>query len=198
MTTAVLTMEMQRGVCGDLAVLPHLRDAVAERGVLPALAKLVRAARAHNLPVVHCTVAYRPDRRGTPVNAPLLKALSRAGPGPMVEGSPGAELLPELEPAASDVVESRRHGMSPFAGTSLDATLRALGVTTVVATGVSVNIGVFGLVVEAVNHGYRVIVPQDAVVGVPPSYGDAVLASSISLLATLTTVDEVIGSWSAA
>jgi nicotinamidase-related amidase len=192
---AVLTMEMQRGVCGDLASLPHLRDAVAERGVVPAVARLLTAARATKTPVVHCTVAYRSDRLGTPLNTPLLSALARHGTGGMTEGSSDVELLPELGSSTDDLIESRRRGISPFGGTSLDATLRSLGVSTVIATGVSLNIGIFGLVVEAVNLGYTVIVPADAVVGVPPDYGDTLIANSIRLLATISSVDDVIARW---
>src|SRR5581483_7513569 len=94
-----------------------------------------------------------------------------------------------------DIVESRRHGISPFGGTSLDATLRGLGVTTVVATGVSVNLGIFGLVVEAVNHGYHVVVPTDAVAGVPADYAEAVVANSLALLATMTRVADLLRVW---
>ena len=39
--------------------------------------------------------------------------------------------------------------------------------TTVVATGVSVNLGVLGLAIEACNLGYQVVVPRDAVAGHP-------------------------------
>jgi nicotinamidase-related amidase len=67
-----------------------------------------------------------------------------------------------------------------------------------VAAGVSINIGIFGLALEAVNHGYRVLIPTDAVVGVPPEYGDTVLTTSISLLATLTSVDALAAAWAAA
>ncbi|MHB8465323.1 MAG: cysteine hydrolase family protein [Acidimicrobiales bacterium] len=193
--TAVLTMELQRGVCGDLATLPHLRDAVASRGVVAATADLLRAARTHGVRVVHCTVAYRADRAGTPTNAPLLSALARDGSGNITEGSPNADLLPDLGADPGDVVESRRHGLSPFAGTSLDSTLRGLGVSTVVATGASINVGIFGLAIEAVNLGYRVVVPTDAVVGVPPEYGDTLLANSIGLLATLTSTDALKTAW---
>ena len=35
--------------------------------------------------------------------------------------------------------------MTPFTSTSLDQILRNLGIRTVVATGVSVNLGVFGM-----------------------------------------------------
>ena len=43
-----------------------------------------------------------------------------------------------------------------------------MGVTTVIATGVSLNVGILGLCLSAADLGYRVVVPTDAVVGVPP------------------------------
>ncbi len=113
----------------------------------------------------------------------------------MVIGSPEAALVPELGPAASDLESSRMHGMAPFIGTNLDATLRAEGVRTVVATGVSLNVGIFGLVVEAVNYGYRVVVATDCVTGVPVDYGEAVMKNSLALLATLRTSQEILDHW---
>jgi nicotinamidase-related amidase len=62
----------------------------------------------------------------------------------------------------------------------------------VVATGVSINIGILGMVLSAADLGYRVVVPTDAVVGLPASYGDAVLQGTISLLARLCRVNDVI------
>lgn len=191
--TAVVTNELQRGVVGDLAAMRQLADAVAERALLESTARLLDGARAAGARVVHCIVAYRPDRAGTPVNAPILRAL--ASRGGLHQSTPPAELVPSLRTATSDLVEPRNHGMSPFGGTALDATLRGLGVRTVVAVGVSLNIGVFGMVLEAVNHGYEAVVPTDAVVGLPAAYGDAVLTNSIAHLATLTDVDELLAAW---
>ena len=48
---------------------------------------------------------------------------------------------------------SRWHGVGPMGGTDLDAILRNLGVTTIVAVGVSVNIAITNLVMDAVNAG---------------------------------------------
>jgi nicotinamidase-related amidase len=90
------------------------------------------------------------------------------------------------------LVSHRRHGVSPFTGTSLDATLRALQVSTVVATGVSLNLGIPGLVIEAVNLGYRVVVATDAVAAVGEQFGRDVLAHTLRLVATLATTDEVV------
>ena len=58
-------------------------------------------------------------------------------------------------------------------GTDLDAILRNLGVTTIVAVGVSLNVAIPNLVMDAVNAGYRVVLPRDAVAGIPAEYGDA-------------------------
>jgi nicotinamidase-related amidase len=85
--------------------------------------------------------------------------------------------------------------ISPFTGTDLDTTLRNLEVRSVVATGVSVNLGVLGLCVEAVNLGYSVVVPTDTVAGVPRHYAEAVMANTIALLATRVTVDDIIAVW---
>ena len=43
--------------------------------------------------------------------------------------------------------------------------------TTVVATGVSVNVGIMGLCLSAVDLGYQVVLVRDAVAGVPAEYG---------------------------
>jgi nicotinamidase-related amidase len=105
-------------------------------------------------------------------------------------------LVPELAGDPHDLEVPRLHGMTPFTSTSLDQILRNLGVTTVVPSGVSVNLGVFGMALSAVDLGYQVVLPRDAVTGVPQEYADAVIDNSIALLATLSTVDDVLDAWS--
>jgi nicotinamidase-related amidase len=128
------------------------------------------------------------------VNCQLIAAMVR-NPNHLLVGTPPTELIHELGPEEGDLVSSRFHGVSPFTGTALDTWLRSLGVETVVATGVSVNLGVLGLAIEAVNLGYRVVVPRDAVAGIPGEYADAVLDNTFPLIATLTTVDELLEAW---
>jgi len=193
-STAVLTMELQRGVVGDLASMPHLRDAVKAENVLAHTARLLEAARRVGARVVHCTAVFRTDRAGSPVNSPFAAALRKKPVGPVI-GSPEAEVVPDLARHGSDLESARMHGMSPFIGTNLDPTLRAEGIRTVVATGVSVNVGIFGLVLEAVNFGYRVVIPTDCVAGLPADYAAAVLENSLSLLATRVESEEVVELW---
>jgi nicotinamidase-related amidase len=193
---AVLTQEIQRGVVGDLSSFPQLAEAARQVGVVPNTARLLAGARARGVPVVHCTAEFRPDRAGSTVNCSLIAAMVR-NPDHLLVGTPPVELMAALGPEPGDLVSSRLHGVSPFTGTALDTWLRSLRVETVVATGVSVNLGVLGLAIEAVNLGYRVVVPRDTVAGVPRAYADAVLDTTFPLITTLTTVDELLAAWDA-
>jgi nicotinamidase-related amidase len=187
---AVLTMELQRGVMGDLATFPELAAAAEQRGIVANAARLLAAFRRAGLPVVHCTAEFRADRAGTVINTPLHSAVLRR-PEHLLENTPATELVPGLGVEVTDYVSARRHGVAPFTGAPLQATLRKLDTRVLVVTGVSVNLGVLGLCVEAVNLGYQVVVATDAVVGVPVDYGDLVLTTSVGLVAALHRVDEI-------
>ena len=176
--------------------MPALAEAAAP--VLPRIAALARAARAAGVPVVHCTVDARADGRGGNRNARLFRRLATPV-APTVDGRVHRGVVhPAVEPDDGDLVLGRLHGVSPMTAASLDPVLRNLGVRTIVATGVSVNVAVLGLVFEAVNHGYEVVVPRDAVAGVDAAYVEAVFRRTLALLATVTTSDEVIAAWNGA
>src|SRR5690606_9277021 len=155
--------------------LRELAEAAAP--VVPRIARLVGAARAAGVPVVHCLALRRPDGRGANRNARLFAATAGLG----IDLAPGAggELVPELGPEPSDLVLTRLHGIGPMGGTDLDAVLRNLGVRTIVGVGVSVNVAICNFVMDAVNAGYRFVLPRDAVAGVPPDYADAVIDNTL-------------------
>ena len=187
---AVVTSECQNGVIGRESVLPELAAAAAQT-VIPNGARLCAAARSAGVPVVHCVAGRRPDDRGSNRNARLFGAMLKS-PVRLDLGTPAADVVPEFDVQPSDLVLSRIHGLNPMAGTDLDPILRNLGVTTLVVVGVSVNVAVTNLVMDAVNHGYQVVLPRDAVCGVPASYADAVIDNTLALLATVTTTDALL------
>jgi nicotinamidase-related amidase len=169
---------------------------VRRHGTIAEIARVLRAARAARVPVFHCTMARRPDGGGAVVNCLLLAATKKGvGPG-LLPGSPQWAPVAALAPVDTDYVLTRTHGVSPFHGTELDTILRNLGVRTVVATGVSVNVGVLGMTIEAVNAGYQVVIPREAVAGTPDAYVDAVMEHTLRLLATVARVDDVVAAWS--
>ena len=191
---ALVTSECQNGVIGPSSVLPELA-AASSSTVVANGARLCAAARAGGVPVVHCVAGRRADDRGSNRNARLFGAMLKS-PVRLDLGTPAADVVPEFDVQPSDFVLSRIHGLNPMAGTDLDPILRNLGVATLVVVGVSVNVAVTNLVMDAVNRGYQVVVPRDAVAGVPADYADAVIDNTLSLLATVTTTDEVLAALS--
>ena len=189
--TAIVTQECQGAVVGPNAGLAVLAKE-ARRQALPNIERLLPAAREAGVRIVHCLVQRRPDGLGGNHNAKIFAVGSGVDIAP---GSPGASLLPELGPAPTDVVLHRSHGIGPMGGTDLDPILRNLGVTTIVATGVSVNVAIINLVMDAVNRAYRVVVPRDAVAGIPTEYAASIIDNTLSLLATVTTTDDLIEAW---
>lgn len=167
-----------------------LAGEVTRRGMVPRLAELARACRAAGVLVVHTTIVPRRDGVGTARNSLLLASLMKKGA--VVEGAPGAEIHPDLAPQDGDVVLTRRHGLSPFHASELEPVLRSRGVTTVLITGVSTNIGVPGACLEAVNRGFSVIVPEDCTAGAWPEAHEFQVTHTLPLLATVTSSAEVI------
>jgi nicotinamidase-related amidase len=190
--TAIVTQECQGAVIGANAGLAQLAKE-ARRVALPNIVRLLPAARAAGVRVVHCLVQRRPDGLGSNHNAKIF-SLGR-GEVDIVPGTHGAAVLPELGPEPTDLVLSRWHGVGPMGGTDLDAVLRNLGVSTIVVVGVSLNIAIPNVVMDAVNAAYRAVVPRDAVAGIPTEYGEAIIANTLSLLATITTTDDLLRAW---
>ncbi len=192
-TTALVLQECQNGVIGELSALPALAEA-AKEGLIPNVAALATAARAAGVRVIHCTAQHRTDGWGGNRNARLFRAMPKM-PVQLHVGTPAVEVVPEIGVAEADIVLPRHHGLSPFEGTELNSLLRNEGVRTIVAVGVSVNVAIINLTFDAVNAGYVVVIPRDAVAGTPPDYVDAVFEHTLGIVATVTTTNDVVDAW---
>ncbi len=123
-----------------------------------ATAELLAAARAGGAPVAYTTVAY--DEAGARVAAafiakvPTLRTLAPGTRWPQIDA--------RIEPRADEPVLLKLFA-SAFFGTPLAAMLAAHGTDTVVVTGASTSGCVRATVVDALQHGYRVVVPREAV-----------------------------------
>lgn len=190
---ALVVQECQRGVVGDLSGLPALAEN-ARKGMLSAIADLLRVGRAAGVSVLHCTAERRPDGRGANRNARLFQHMDRV-PHPLFTGSPAAEIVPEIPVEESDLVLARLHGLSPFQGTELDPILRNLGIRTIVGVGVSVNVAIQNLAFDAVNAGYQVVIPRDAVAGFPEDYVEAVFRHTLGAITTVVETRQVAEAW---
>ncbi|MFC5723359.1 cysteine hydrolase [Streptomyces gamaensis] len=193
-TTVLLTVECQRGVLGTDSALPELAEAARTSGALVRIARLVTAAHTAGVQVVHAIAERRPDGRGAARNAPLLRAVERL-PVQQLTGSTAVRVVDPVPVGEEDLVVRRLHGLSPLAGTGMDALLRNLGCRTLVVTGVSANVAIPNTVFDAVNLGYTAVVPTDAIAGVPADYTAAVVRHTLAHVATLTTTEALLDGW---
>ena len=192
--TALVLQEVQNGVVGSPSALPALADAAAAVDLIGNCARLARAAREIGVTVLHCTAETRADGRGGNTNARLFAGVKKS-PVRLSPGSAAVQVPDEIGVDARDLVLARYHGVGPMTGTQLDSILRNLGVTTILGVGVSVNIGMTNLAFDAVNRGYQIVMPRDAIAGVPAEYAQAVIDNTLNLVATITTTADVLAAW---
>ncbi|MGY0022445.1 cysteine hydrolase [Streptomyces sp. cg35] len=192
--TVLLTVECQQGVVGTDSALPELAKEARTSGALANVARLVAAAHESGVQVLHAVAERRPDGRGANRNGRLFRAAERL-PVQQLSGSKAVRIAPPIEVADEDLVVRRLHGLSPIAGTDVDPLLRNLGCRTLVVTGVSANVAVPNAVFDAVNLGYTVVVPKDAIAGVPSDYTPAMIRNTLALVATVTATPDVLAAW---
>ncbi|BDM68922.1 isochorismatase [Streptomyces nigrescens] len=193
-STVLLTVECQRGVVGPESALPELADVARTSGALANIARLVAAAHEAGVQVMHAVAERRPDGRGASRNARLFRAAEKL-PVQQLAGSTAVRIADPVPVGEGDLVVRRLHGLSPVAGTEVDALLRNLGCRTLVVTGVSANVAIPNAVFDAVNLGYTAVVPADAIAGVPADYTPAMIRNTLALVATVTTTEGVLASW---
>jgi len=192
--TGLVVFECQEGVIGEQSHLPGLAAAVREGDVVTRIAGLISGARRAGARIFYCTLVRRPDGVGAAFNTPLERRLHEARP----HGTQIVDMGPVVSPLApqpEDVVVARAHGLTGFHESGLDDYLRNTGVRTLVLVGVSLNIGIVGTAIEAVNRGYSVVVPVDCVASDPDAYAREVLQHSVRPIAWLVGSTEVLDAW---
>jgi biuret amidohydrolase len=130
--------------------------------------RLLAAARAAGLTVIHTREGHRPDLADLP---PAKRARGRlaAGigdPGPMgrilVRGERGHDIIAELYPRRGEPVVDKP-GKGAFYATDLDALLKNRGIAQLFVCGVTTEVCVNTTVREANDRGYDCLVVADCV-----------------------------------
>lgn len=119
--------------------------------------RLLGAARAHGVPVFFTTVEYDPSLKDAG-----LFPLKAAGLKWLVRGSHWVELDPRLQRKEGEIVIRKKYA-SAFFGTELASTLTSMGVDTLIITGCTTSGCVRASAVDALQYGFRAIVPREAV-----------------------------------
>ena len=187
---ALLISEMQRAMADRSLQDRVLSQNIEARGIVPRIAFLADRFRAAGAPVVHCTLVPAAGFEGFPVTCAITANLRKRGL--LQQGLPGVDIIEALKPAPQDIISERRSGLSGFHATELERILRGLGVGTIVLAGVSTNIALLGMAIEAVNRMFEVVVPRDCVSsGDPEGAGDTNLRVHFPLLGAVSDAEAI-------
>lgn len=180
-STAVLVVDMLADFClpGGKMVLPGYEKLLAPQN------DVIRTLRAAGGTVIYIVDAHRPQLRR---DREFLKRTPHC-----IEGTPGCDIVPELDRAPSDIVVLKRR-FSGFFNTDLDLTLRDMMVDTVIVMGVVTNICVRSTVHDAFFQGYRVIVPQDCCAATGPREQVSTLYDISTHFGVVSDADSIVAS----
>jgi maleamate amidohydrolase len=162
---ALVVVDMNYGFTDpESPLVCELDDTVA------AIARLLDAMRRADLPVVYTTVSYGEGDKVTAKafidKVPVLLTLEA--------GSRWVEIDDRLAPHPTEPVLNKLFA-SAFFGTALGSLLASHGCDSVIVTGASTSGCVRATAVDALQNGYRPIVPREAVGDRNPAAHDATL-----------------------
>ncbi|MCT9076395.1 isochorismatase family cysteine hydrolase [Streptomyces fulvoviolaceus] len=170
-------------VTNDLQVAAATLNEERKRAVaafLPRQKALLDGLRALDVPVIHLQLVVSDD---DPRNATTPDELR------YTRGSAGVRLLDETLEESDLVIEKPKD--SGFFETTLDETLKKLGVDTVIISGMQAQICVQTTAADAHFRGYRVVIPTDCIVSSNPEDTKQALKWMSEYFATLLPSDEI-------
>jgi maleamate amidohydrolase len=179
---ALIVVDMTLGFTDPESPLAcDLEGPVAEIG------RLLEAARRAEMPITFTTIAYRESDKLTAAafidKVPALLTLEA--------GSRWSEIDPRISPRETEPVLNKLFA-SAFYGTGLPSLLAAAGVDTLIVTGASTSGCVRATAVDALQYGYRPVVPREAVGDRNPDAHEANLYDIDAKYGDVVPVEEVI------
>lgn len=206
-TTALLIIDMQEYFVNPQSPFsrmmerraPGLTEYFRERSnalVVPNIQRLLHAFRDAGQRVVFTTVASE-AQDGSDWSRPFKRlnteAQEQIGEYSMpAKTDPWSRVVDELDPAADEVVINKTT-YGAFSSTGLDATLRNMGIETIVLVGVVTNRCVETTMRGAADRGYRVILVDDATAAFSQELQDAATLSLTGAYGVIRQTDETLG-----
>ena len=182
-TTALIVIDMQRDFCSPGGYADQAGIDIARmRAVVGQVQRLLGAARAAGLTIVHTREGHLPDLSDCPP-AKLARSVAAGAPigsaGPLgrllVRGEQGHDFVPELRPLPDEVVIDKP-GYGAFHNTALGGVLRRHGIRQLILCGVTTEVCVHSTLREAVDRGYVCTTVGDATAASQPELQAPALA----------------------
>ena len=160
MKSVYLILDMQNDLVGS-SIDPMKSPTKAEanrRGIVQRTAEAIQRARSSDVQVGFVRVAFQSNYANCPSGSPVFSGARTNGL--FRDGSPGTEVIAELQPAPTDwlITKSR---VSPFYATNLETYLRAAQIGRIYCSGVSTQAVVQATVRDAHDRDYEVVLLED-------------------------------------
>lgn len=195
--TALIVIDMQADFCavGGLSTVSGT-DLEMMREPIEPIRRVLAAARAFGMTVVYTREGHRPDGSDLTAVKRFRSRLGGAGvgdPAPLgrilIRGTPGHEIIPELEPRPGDPVIDKV-GSGCFYGTEMEHLLRNRGIRNLVFVGVTTECCVHTSIREASDRGFDNLLLADCTAAVTRELKDAAIAIIRNPLTLFGTVGE--------
>jgi nicotinamidase-related amidase len=148
---AILCMDYQRDIVG---AYPETR----QREILRQAGGVLTAARQAQISVVYVVVRFRDGYPEVSPRNKLFQSLKSAGR--LREGTPGAEIHPDVAPQPGEVIVTKRR-VGAFSTTDLESVLKAKRITHLVLMGIATSGVVLSTVRWAADADYELTVLAD-------------------------------------
>lgn len=132
------------------------------RAILPTVNRLIAAARAAGLKIIHTRQGYRADMADmTPYEKWRRKRAGLEGTNILLRSSPGFQIVPEIDLAAEDIIVDKTCN-GAFTYTDFEHVLRARGITHLMFSGCTTDVCVHTTLREACDRNFQCLTISDA------------------------------------